>query len=194
MVGERLAGGHVGRERRSWSGRGRRVDPSVWMPATIGHKFWRSEVDIAKACARPCVAIGKRLLMAVVRLPRLVSHIPIAGPSLPGETSGAAVVGSSLASVTVAVVAVAVSETNKSTRVIFHKGSAPCCLYLNCDCSPVRGAGRLGWYVVHVVGEPDTKDENVKTFVFFDVFFPIAWFGARQEGQDFLLQVFHTPV
>ena len=116
MVGERLAGGHVGRERRSWSGRGRRVDPSVRMPATIGHKFWRSEVTIAKACARPCVAIGKRLLMAVVRLPRLVSHIPVAGPSLPGETSGAAVVGCSLASVTVAVVAVAVSETNKSTR------------------------------------------------------------------------------
>ena len=125
MVGERLAGGHVGREGRSWSGRGRRVDPSVWMPATVGHKFWRSEVTVAKACPRPCVAIGKRLLMAVVRLPRLVSHITMTGPSLPGETSGAAVVGCSLASVTVAVVAVAVSETNKSIRVIFHKGSTP---------------------------------------------------------------------
>ena len=101
------------------------MDPSVWMPATIGHKFWRSEVAVAKACARPCVAIGKRLLMAVVRLPGLVSHIPVAGPSLPGETSGATVVGSSLASVTVTVVAVAVSETNKSTRVIFHKGTTP---------------------------------------------------------------------
>ena len=101
------------------------MDPSVRMPATIGHKFWRSEVAVAKACARPCVAIGKRLLMAVVRLPRLVPHIPVAGPSLPGETSGAAVVSTSLASVTVAVVAVAVSETNKSTRVIFHKGSIP---------------------------------------------------------------------
>ena len=102
------------------------MDPSVRMPATIGHKFWRSEVAVAKACARPCVAIGKRLLMAVVRLPGLVvPHIPVAGPSLPGETSGAAVVSTSLASVTVAVVAVAVSETNKSTRVIFHKGSIP---------------------------------------------------------------------
>ena len=101
------------------------MDPSVRMPATIGHKFWRSDVTVAKACPRPCVAIGKRLLMAVVRLPRLVSHIPVAGPSLPGETSGAAVVGCSLASVTVAVVAVAVSETNKSIRVIFHKGSTP---------------------------------------------------------------------
>ena len=168
------------------------MDPSVRMPATIGHKFWRSEVAVAKACARPCVAIGKRLLMAVVRLPRLVSHIPVAGPSLPGETSGAAVVGCSLASVTVAVVAVAVSETNKSIRV--HPSLPMFEQYLICDCSPVRGAGRLGWYVVHVVGEPATKDENVKTFVFFDVFFPIAWFGARQEGQDFLLQVFHTPV
>ena len=112
------------------------MDPSVRMPATIGHKFWRSEVAVAKACARPCVAIGKRLLMAVVRLPRLVvSHIPVAGPSLPGETSAAAVVGCSLASVTVAVVAVAVSETNKSIRVIFHKGSTPHNLYLICDCS-----------------------------------------------------------
>ena len=125
MVGERLAGGHVGRERRCWSRRGRRVDPSVRMPATIGHKFWRSEVAVAKACARPCVAIGKRLLMAVVRLPGLVSQMPVAGDSLPGETSGATVVGCSLASVTVAVVAVAVSETNKSIRVIFHKGSTP---------------------------------------------------------------------
>ena len=163
MVGERLAGGHVGREGRSWSGRGRRVDPSVRMPATIGHKFWRSEVAVAKACARPCVAIGKRLLMAVVRLPRLVSHIPVAGPSLPGETSGAAVVGSSLASVTVAVVAVAVSETNKSIRVIFHKGPTPCYLYLICDCSPVRGAGRLGGYVAHGVGEPDKMIKKVKS-------------------------------
>ena len=141
------------------------MDPSVRMPATIGHKFWRSEVAVAKACARPCVAIGKRLLMAVVRLPRLVvSHIPVAGPSLPGETSGAAVVGTSLASVTVAVVAVAVSETNKSIRVIFHKGSTPHYLYLICDCSPVRGAGRLGGYVVHVVGEPDTRINMSKLF------------------------------
>ena len=167
MVGERLAGGHVGRERRCWSRRGRRVDPSVRMPATIGHKFWRSEVAVAKACARPCVAIGKRLLMAVVRL--LVSHIPIASPSLPGETSGAAVVGCSLATVNVAVVAVAVSETNKSITVIFHKGSTPRYLYLNCDCSPVRGAGRLGGNVVHVVGKPDTRMKMSK-LVFFDVF------------------------
>ena len=166
MVGERLAGGHVGRERRCWSWRGRRVDPSVRMPATIGHKFWRSEVAVAKACARPCVAIGKRLLMAVVRLPRLVSHIPVAGPSLPGETSGAAIVGCSLASVTVAVVAVAVSETNKSIRVIFHKGPTPHYLYSICDCSPVRGAGRLGGYVVHVVGEPDTRIKKCKKLCF----------------------------